>query len=251
LLVQLNPAVVLLLGDNQYEAGGPSDFQTYYDPTWGRVKALTRPSVGNHEYLTSGAAGYFDYFNGVGNQSGPAGDRTKGYYSFNVGAWHLIALNTSCSGVVGGCGVGSPEETWLRQDLAANPTACTLAYFHHPRYSSGQQPLASGVLPLFQDLYDGNADLVLSGHDHDYERFAPQDPQGNVDLARGIRQFVAGTGGRNNTSVGSGGIIAHSEVVNFTSFGVLKLTLHATSYTWQFLPIAGQTFTDSGTQACH
>jgi acid phosphatase type 7 len=253
LLVAANPKAVLVLGDVQYECGEASDFTSFYSPSWGRIKARTHPSVGNHEYRTSTdpahdcygnparAQAYFNYFGAA------AGEIGKGYYSFDVGAWHLIALNSNCS-QAGGCGVGSPQWTWLTKDLAAHPTACTLAYWHAPLYSSGGRA-TTATRGLYQALFDANADLVLTGHDHTYERFAPQNANGVRDDARGIRQFVVGTGGRNLTSWAT--IAANSQVRNNTTFGVLKLTLHPTSYDWVFVPIAGQSFTDTGTTACH
>lgn len=250
LVLQINPNAVFALGDNQYESGQYTNFISYYDPSWGRFKGLTHPSVGNHEYLTAGAAGYFDYFNGVGNFSGQAGDRDKGYYSFDIGTWHGIVLNSNCS-KVGGCGAGSAQEKWLRADLASHTATCTIAYFHHPRFSSGNHGSQTSVKALWQALYDYNADVVLSGHDHDYERFAPQDPNGTLDLLRGVREFIVGTGGKNHTHLGTSGRIANSEVFDDTSFGVIKLTLHPTSYDWVFIPIPGNSFTDSGTQQCH
>ncbi len=258
LLVAARPQAVLLLGDVQYECGEASDFTSFYDPSWGRVKDRSHPAVGNHEYRTStdpahpcfgnpaGAQAYFDYFGAA------AGDPAKGYYSFDLGAWHLIALNSNCS-FVGGCGVGSPQEKWLRADLAANPKACTLAYWHVPRYSSGGRATLA-TQALYQALYDANADLILTGHDHSYERFRPLNANGQIDDVRGIRQFVVGTGGRNLTKFVSSPPntnVAHSQVRNDTTFGVLKLTLHPTSYDWGFVPIAGQSFTDTGTTACH
>jgi acid phosphatase type 7 len=253
LLVAANPKAVLGLGDVQYECGEASDFTSFYSPSWGRIKARTHPSVGNHEYRTSTdpahdcfgnparAQAYFDYFGASAGQIG------KGYYSFDVGAWHLIALNSNCS-QVSGCGVGSPQEQWLRQDLAAHPTKCTLAYWHAPLYSSGGRA-TTAVKALYQALFDANADVILTGHDHTYERFAPQNANTQADTARGIREFVVGTGGRNLTSWAT--IAANSEVRNNATFGVLKLTLHPSSYDWVFVPIAGQTFTDKGTNACH
>jgi acid phosphatase type 7 len=247
LLIQMNPTAVLLLGDNQYENGGLTDFNNFYNPSWGRLKSVTYPAVGNHEYLTTNASGYFDYFNGIGNQTGQAGDRTKGYYAFDVGGWRLYALNSNCSRA-GGCGAGSPQEQWLRADLTANSKSCALAYFHHPLYSSGSR-ISTAVRPLYQALYDNNAELVLAGHEHNYERFAPQNANGQLDTTRGIREFVVGTGGRNFTQFTHTEV--NSEVRNANTFGVLKLVLKQTSYDFQFVPIAGSTFTDSGTQTCH
>jgi hypothetical protein len=243
LLVGLDPDAVLTLGDNQYENGALAKYQGSYGPSWGRVKGKTKPAPGNHEYLTSGAAGYFGYFGSV------AGDPTKGYYSFDLGTWHLISLNSNCSRA-GGCGVGSPQEEWLRADLASHPTACSLAYWHHPRFSSGEHGSHASMTALWQALQDGGAELVLSGHDHDYERFAPQDADGTLDAAHGIRQFVVGTGGKNHYPI-TGAIVPHSEVRNDDTFGVLELTLRPSGYDWRFLPEAGKTFSDSGSATCH
>jgi hypothetical protein len=249
LLLQIDPAVVLALGDAQYENGGYEDFLASFDPSWGRLKAKIRPAVGNHEYLTSRAAGYFDYFNGVGTPTGPAGDRDKGYYSYDLGAWHLIAINSNCS-KVGGCGAGSPQEQWLRADLAAHPTTCSLMYMHHPLWSSDTRDFDTGELrPLLQAFYEYGGDLLLTGHSHFYERYAPSRPDQAVDPDRGFREMVVGTGGRN--VYGFGRVEPNSEVRNGSSFGVLKLSLNPASYDWEFVPIAGQTFTDSGRQACH
>jgi hypothetical protein len=204
---------------------------------------------GNHEYQTDpGASGYFDYFNGEGRNKGRAGRRGKGYYSWNLGAWHLIALNSTCD-AVGGCGAGSAQEQWLRADLAANPTQCTLAFWHHPRWSSGLAGNNSNMGSLVTDLYRAKADVILTGHDHLYERFAPQSPSSAADPAAGLREFVVGTGGK--SLVDWDAIQPNSEVRNNSTFGVLRLTLHASSYDWRFAPIAGQSFTDSGSTSCH
>jgi hypothetical protein len=240
---------VLLLGDIQYESATLNDFNTYYQPTWGAHKPITWPAAGNHEYQTSGAAGYFDYFNGVGAQSGRAGDRGKGYYSFDLGTWHLIALNSNCASV-GGCGAGSPQEQWLRADLAAHSNTCTLAYWHHPRFSSGTKHGSfAAAQPLWQALYERGAEIVVSGHEHNYERFAPQTPAGAADPVRGIRGFVVGTGGGSHYA--GHRAIANSQVFEGTTFGVLRLTLRPASYEWEFIPVAGGRFTDRGTGACH
>jgi acid phosphatase type 7 len=249
LLVNSGLSAVLALGDLQYASGSFSSFTKSYAPSWGRLNPITFPAAGNHEYLTSGAKGYFDYFNGAGAFSGRAGDRDKGFYSFDVGTWHLIALNSSDHCTIVACGKGSPQETWLRADLAAHPTSCTLAFWHHPRFNSGHDGNASFMQPIFQDLYDANADVVLGGHAHDYERFAPQNPQGKLDTARGIRQFVVGTGGAFFTPLGSR--ISNSQVRNGATYGVLMLSLHPTSYDWRFVPEAGARFSDSGSDSCH
>jgi len=243
LLVNAGLANVLVLGDNQYDSGSLSAYNSYYDPTWGRVKSITRPVLGNHE---NSGSGYFDYFNGVGKSTGPAGERGKGYYSYDVGAWHLIALNSNCDRVA--CGAGSAQEQWLRADLAAHPNSCTLAYFHHARFSSGHDGDNLFMQPIWQALYEAKADIVLSGHSHNYERLAPMDANGNLDRTNGIRQFVIGTGGAFFTGVSTAR--PNSEVRQNKTFGVLKLTLHPTSYDWKFVPEAGKTFTDSGSEAC-
>jgi hypothetical protein len=244
LLLQAGPAAVLPLGDIQYNSASIENINAVYAPTWGRVKSISHPVLGNHE---GSWQGYFDYFNGPGVADGPAGPRDKGWYSFDIGSWHLIALNSNCSDVA--CTVGSEQEQWLRADLAAHPNDCTLAYWHHPRYSSGHDGSNTFMQPLWEALADANAEIVLSGHSHDYERFVPLDRNGVPDPLGGIRQFVVGTGGAFFTGIGS--TIAGSEVAQNDTFGVLKLTLHPTSYDWEFVPAAGGTFTDSGSTACH
>ncbi|MBC7895674.1 MAG: metallophosphoesterase [Cytophagaceae bacterium] len=248
LTAQSNPTAVLALGDLQYEDGAYSDYMTYYDQSWGAFKSITYPVPGNHEYHTSGASGYFDYFNGVGVATGRAGTRGKGYYSTNIGGWHVVMLNNNCNGV-GGCGVGSPQEQWLRADLAANPAACTLAAWHIPRFSSGDHGSNPNSTALWQALYEFGADVVLVGHDHNYERFAPQTAQGNRDDAYGIREFVVGTGGEELKPESVP--VPHSEVHDYTSMGVLRLTLHADSYAWRFVSIPGHTLADTGSTQCH
>jgi acid phosphatase type 7 len=238
LLTAGNFTAVLGLGDHQYPSGALGDFNAYYDPTWGRVKATTYPAPGNHEYQTSGAAGYFSYF---GDRAGPTG---RGYYSFDVGSWHLISLNSEIA-----TAADSAQHTWLQADLAANSQRCTLAYWHKPLFSSGPHGNTSSVKPLWDALYAAGADVVLAGHDHDYERFAPQTPSGAADTTGGIRQFVVGTGGKEHYSISS--TKPNSQVHNTDTFGVLRLTLHPDSYDWRFLPEAGKTFTDAGTGSCH
>lgn len=233
---------VITLGDTVYESGTASQFTNCYAPSWGRLKVRTFPSVGNHEYLTPNAAGYFNYFGAA------AGDPQKGYYSYDLGSWHIVVINANCS-KVGGCDVNSPQGEWLQADLATHPALCTLAYWHQPRFSSGEQGNFTRIQPIWQTLYDAGVELVLNGHDHDYERFAPQDPNGLADPLHGIREFVVGTGGKNLQPIGSP--IANSEVQNDNTWGVLKLTLHPTGYDWQFIPVAGKTFTDSGSGTCH
>lgn len=237
LLVGQPLAAVLALGDLQYEDGAAAKFAAAYDPTWGRVRSLTRPAVGNHEYGSTGAAPYFDYFGAA------AGPRGLGYYSYDVGSWHLIALNSNCAEV--SCAAGSAQERWLREDLAANPADCTLAYWHHPRFASGSSPRSS-VRPLWQALQDAGADVVLVGHAHNYERFAPQDVDGRA-TPDGIRQIVVGTGGKNFHSHGT--VAANSEVRNASAYGVLLMTLRDGAYDWRFAGTKGESV-DSGTTSC-
>ena len=236
------PGTVMAVGDLAYPDGSKENFACY-DKAWGRTKSRTRPAPGNHEFHSARATPYFDYFGAA------AGDPKTGYYSYELGTWHIIVLNSECVDI-GGCEAGSPEEKWLRTDLAAHPVACTLAYWHKPLFSSGG---AHGndltVKPLWDALYEANADLVIGGHDHDYERFAPQTPNGAPDPQRGIREFVVGTGGKNHRPFGTAK--PNSEVRDATAFGVLKLTLKPNAYEWQFIPEAGKSFTDSGTGACH
>lgn len=244
MILGMNPNAVLALGDNQYEGGTFTQFMNSYDLSWGRLKPITRPVVGNHEYITANAAGYFQYFGTA------AGDPTKGYYSFNLGNWHIIALNSNCS-KVGGCNASSPQGVWLAQDLASNAAACTLAYWHHPRFSSGAIGGNTAYTGFWTILQNAGADLVLVGHDHHYERFAPQNSSGVAD-PNGLRQFVVGTGGKNWTSIPT--VQPNSEVRQANVYGVLKLTLHPTSYDWEFVTEPGyswSSFTDSGTENCH
>ncbi|MCC6223272.1 MAG: hypothetical protein IT201_07230, partial [Thermoleophilia bacterium] len=244
-------ATVAALGDNAYEEGSASDFANCYDPSWGHAKVRTRPALGDHEYLTSDARGYFDYFDTVLAPFGPpATDPDRGWYSYDLGGWHVVVLNSNCA-EVGGCGAGSAQELWLRTDLAAHPAACTLAYFQEPRFSSGPHSDSLAVQALWQALYDLGADVVLGGNDHVYERFAPQTPAGTLDLAAGLTEFVVGTGGSRHYSFADGILKGNSQARNDDAFGVLKLVLHPDSFEWQFLPEAGKTFTDEGSRPCH
>jgi acid phosphatase type 7 len=235
------PGTVFAVGDIAYLNGTDSDFAKCYDPTWGGLRSRTVPIPGNHEYNSRGGLGYYGYFGAA------AADPMKGYYSFDLGAWHILVLNSNCP-MIGGCGSTSPQGQWLQADLAAHPALCTLALFHYPFYSSttNQEPAAQ---PLWAMLYAGKVDLIVNGHAHNYERFAPQDANGNLDLVNGIPEIVAGTGGNGLQSFTT--IVANSLVHNNSTYGVLKLTLHSSSYDWQFIPIPGGSFTDSGTGNCH
>jgi hypothetical protein len=241
-LLESNPGQVAVLGDNAYQNGTPDEYTQCYEVGWGRAKSRTRPTAGNHDYHTAGAAGYFGYFGTA------AGNSSKGYYSYNLGSWHVVVLNSNCS-AVRGCGLGSPQERWLQADLLASTASCTLAYWHHPRFSSGGGHGSDPEVGQFwQDLYARGAELVLSAHDHDYERFAPQNPFGQADSAYGLREFVVGTGGAPLGAFDP--VIPNSEARDATTHGVLKLTLESSDYSWQFVPADG-TFTDSGTGLCH
>jgi acid phosphatase type 7 len=247
-LVETIPGTVLTLGDNAYPDGSAGDFSRCYAPTWGRpdIKGRTRPAPGNHDYVTKGASAYYNYFGSA------AGDTRKGWYSFDLGAWHLISLNSNC---IGGCGAGSPMERWLKADLAASPHRCVLAYWHHPRFfSPAIAPGAShlerydtDMTTVWGDLQAAGADVVLSGHRHVYERFPRQDAQGHVTRS-GIREFIVGTGGAIHESF-RGPSAPNSELRKAGTFGVMKLTLHANSYDWRFVPTAGG-FSDSGSDTC-
>ena len=245
-------AGVLALGDLQFETGTLKLFNRVFDDTWGRVKPLIRPVPGNHDYdnPAGGARGYFDYFNGTGGQAGQAGDRAKGWYSFDVGTWHVIALNSNCSDVDGICDEDSEQLNWLRADLAANPRDCTLAYWHHPRFSSGDQE-DGRVRYMWRALDEADADVALVAHDHIYERFAPQ-TDGGMASTRGVRQFSVGTGGKSlrPEALARGPRAANSQVVQATTTGPLFLTLRAGGYDWDFAGAAGGNFDDRGRASC-
>jgi hypothetical protein len=236
ILARTLPTLVLALGDNQYSKGALYDYNSYFSKTWGKLKWRMRPVPGNHEYATAGASGYFKYFGRL------AGDPTKGYYSYDLGAWHIVALNSTIAH-----GWTSAQVQWLQLDLATHPRLCTLAYWHHPRWSSGEHGSNASVDPFWRLLAAYRAEVVLNGHDHDYERFARQTPDGMAS-ADGIREFVVGTGGKSHYPIVA--IQPNSRVRNTNTFGVLKLALHSTSYSWRFLPEAGKTFTDYGSNYC-
>ena len=250
LLLRMDLAGVLALGDLQYETPRIDAFQRSFGASWGRLQPLIRPVTGNHEYQEPGAASYYDYFNGPGRRTGPAGDRVAGgYYSYDVGSWHVIALNSQCARVPGGCGPGSPQYEWLLADLAAHPSACTLALFHGPRFTSGYHGNQSeDVRPFWDVLYAAGADLVLNGHEHFYERFAPQTPDGVPDPVRGIRQITAGTGGRRSHPFK--GVAPNSEVRR-TGFGVAALTLGKGGYEFEFMRASSGQLADAGSGVCH
>ncbi|MFN2565890.1 MAG: metallophosphoesterase [Gemmatimonadaceae bacterium] len=233
------PGTVLALGDNVYRNGSPGEFRACYEPSWGRHRSRTRPAPGNHEYYVPGAEAYFDYF---GAAAGPPG---RGYYSFDVGGWHVISLNSNVD-----TRAGSPQERWLRADLAAHPARCTLAFWHHARYSSGRNHGSTPRLaPLWEALYEANADVVLQAHDHVYERLAPLGPRGRPEEERGMRSFVIGTGGAGVH--GFGRTVVGSEIRYNGGPGVLKLTLRPDGYAWEFIAAVPTGFTDRGEGRCH
>jgi 3',5'-cyclic AMP phosphodiesterase CpdA len=231
------PGTVATLGDNAYPRGTAEEYARCYHPTWGRHRARTRPSPGNHEYLTPGAAPYFAYFGAAAGRPG------EGWYSYELGSWHVVVLNSEVPHAA-----DSPQLAWLRADLAAHPARCTLAYWHRPRFSSGPHGSNAGMAPFWDALYAAGADVVLTGHDHTYERFAPQAPDGRADAARGIRSFVVGTGGRAPYPLPS--VAPNSEIRYNATNGILRMELEETGYRWHFIPTTGA-WTDGGSGTCH
>src|SRR6266568_4496199 len=246
-LLQGIPGTVFTVGDNAYPNGADADYTNCYDPSWGREKARTYPAVGNHEYYLGNANGYFNYF-------GTSFGYPNGYYSYNLGAWHIVVLNSSGDPNVSTAD-GSPQVQWLKADLAANTSYCTLAIWHQSRFYSPLSTSDPGVdddmKPLWVALYNAGADVALTGHEHQYERFAPQDNDGNLDPQTGLRSFVVGMGGAGLSGPNFTSTRRNSEVKNGVTWGVFKMTLHPTSYDWQFIPVKGQTFTDAGSASCH
>ena len=239
-------ATVATLGDNAYESGTAAEFEACYGPSWGRFKDRTRPATGNHDHSTENAQGYWDYY---GARGGPY-DRY--YYSYDLGLWHVVVLNSDCWRV-GGCEVDDPQIQWLRRDLQRHQSLCTLAYWHRPPFSSGRygDPKDTDrVRPLWETVQEGGVDLVLTGHEHSYERFDPMDAEGNADRQAGTRLIIAGTGGGNLRPFPNPPLPT-TAVRNAETWGVLRLTLRPAGYDWSFLPVAGETFTDAGSGTCH
>ena len=236
LVRSIDPTAALTLGDNQYPDGGLADFRTSYDPTWGRFKSITRPVPGNHEYLNGGADGYFNYFGWRAHRS------NGGYYSFDIGAWHLVAVNSGTGGI------SSEQLTWVRGDLRRDDARCELAYWHHPRWSSGAHGSDRAMAHLWRVLFRHGVDIVLNGHDHHYERFAPLSPTGRVRRHRGIREFVVGTGGAGLYGVGHPVHGSQRRIANL--FGVLRLALRTDGYAWAFVGLNGNV-RDRGGHRCH
>ena len=237
-LVDGIPGTIIIAGDIAYESGTAKEFADCYDPSWGRHRSRTRPAPGNHEYETPNGAAYYAYF---GASAGPPG---LGYYSFDLGAWHIVSLNSNVD-----ASAGSVQEKWLRADLAANSAHCTLAYWHYPVFSSGLHGNIAVMKDILRALYEFNADVVITGHDHHYERFGPQTVDAVADPARGIREFVVGTGGRSLTPT----IIPrpNSERRYFGGYGVLRLELDSQGYNWEFVPVTAGVTVDSGADTCH
>jgi hypothetical protein len=233
------PGIVIAPGDIAYETGSDDDFAKCYAPSWGRHRARTRPAPGNHEYLTPGASPYYKYF------GANAGNPGQGYYSYDVADWHVVVVNSSAD-----VGPNSPQLRWLLKDLATDTARCTVAYWHHPLFSSGPNGSAVRMREVWRALYNLGGDIIINGHDHVYERFAPQDPSANPDSIHGIRQFTVGTGGRSLYPLSSTRA-KNSVVASSATYGVLKLTLHPSSYDWVFIPVTPGTFEDSGTANCH
>jgi hypothetical protein len=241
-LVGKIPGTVFTLGDNVYPDGTREQFRECYDPTWGKYNKRTRPSVGNHDYHTAGLKPYFDYFRWRAG-------RPRGYYSYDLGAWHIVALNSNCE-EVGGCDWKSAQGRWLNRDLDRHRGRCTLAYFHHPLYASGSGYDSPEVKPFWHILYDHHADVILNGHAHRYERFARITPSGERSSARGIRQFIVGTGGAPGGSQ-QGPDEPRVQAKKVGAPGVLKLHLGSGFYHWKFVPVAGRNYTDSGKARCN
>jgi hypothetical protein len=229
-------------GDHAYPDGSTANFQDCYAPTWGRVLDRTiLPAPGNHDWNTAGAAGYLGYF---GKVAAPQGTT---WYSMDVGAWHVIVLDSDCP-QVGGCGRESPQGTWLARDLAASTAHCTLAIWHQPRFSTREHGNDPSVAPFWEQLHAADAELIVNGHDHDYERFAPQDPSGSLERPGGLREIVVGTGGAELRVFKNQA--ANSEFRLSGAWGVLRLTLHPVNYDWEFLPV-GNVVADAGSTPCH
>lgn len=254
----LHPSLVATIGDEQYQVGTLSNFDSSYNLSWGKFKKITYPVIGNHEYAQANypgaqATGYFDYFDGPGSATGRAGNRNRGYYAYDLGSWHIVVLNAECGAV--SCAAGSGQQVWLAHDLAANRNRCVLAMWHQPLFTAGityGDPNGLATRPLWDTLYAYGADVIINGHDHNYQRFAPQTPSGHADPAYGIREFVVGTGGESQFPLANKDKVANLQASETGTFGVLQLRLRPDSYTWHFIPEPGQgRYTDSGSARCH
>ncbi len=235
------PGAIFTAGDNSNDYGRQVEYENCFGPTWGQFLDRIHPSPGNHDYENNGGKAYYSYFGAA------AGERGKGWYSYDLGAWHIVALNTNCNDV--SCWANSKQVQWLRQNLQSHPTQCSLAYYHIPRWSSGEAGSATWISAIFTALWDNGVDVVVSGHDHEYERIAPQDPDGNLDKEHGVRQFVVGTGGAFHRPF-TANILPNSEVRIADTFGVIQFTLYEDHYDWAFLPVGGGPALDSGSEEC-
>jgi hypothetical protein len=245
-------AAILTLGDHAYDSNTTAEFARYFAPTWGvpALLELIHPAPGNHEYQTKNAQGYFDYFNGAGQATGRAGDRTKGYYSFDIGAWHLLALNSNDECGVIACDAGSAQVAWIKDELAKNKDRCTLAYMHHPRFNEGMGHADTAAMKdVWNALYDGGADVALAGHEHNFQQFAPMNKTGALDRDHGVRSFVVGTGGIDFYEGFNTNHKAAEEFKQDNKYGVLELTLDAGSYQWRFVAVGGAVLV-SGSDRC-
>jgi acid phosphatase type 7 len=242
-LVESLPGTILGLGDMAYEAGTEREFERCFEPSWGAVKARIRPVPGNHEFETAGAGPYYEYF---GDAAGTPG---LGWYSFDIGEWHVIALNSNCLTTTNLCSDDSAQGDWLEADLARHSNQCTLAFMHRPRWSSGEHGGDSGLGELWTMLADGGVEVLLTAHDHNYERFAPMDANGVADPVGGMREFVVGTGGRSLDPFVT--IQPNSEARNNLSYGVLQMALYEDSFTWEFIPVDADGYRDAGSGTCH
>jgi acid phosphatase type 7 len=241
-LLETRQGTIAALGDLVYPSGSLERYRRCYAPNWGRFLERTRPALGNHDVQGDGGAGYFAYF------GARAGNPGEGFYSYDLGAWHIVVLNSNCWMPKAGCQPNSPQFKWLEADLKANPRRCTLAYWHHPRFSSGPHGSSLEVRALFEVLYEAGADVVLTGHDHLYERFAPMNANGDLDSDGGIRQFVVGTGGKSFYAAKT--VRPNSQVRLEKVYGILELQLQARAYTWRFVTTTGKTV-DAGQTDCH
>ena len=248
-LVAGRSGLVMTAGDNAYPDGTYAEFLAHYDPTWGRFRKRTRPTPGNHDYQTARAAGYFRYFGWRAGPRLPNGNG-RGYYAFSAGSWLVLALDSEACYRSQGCRRGSPEYRWLAQKLASSEKRCAMAVWHRPPFSSGYHGDQSNVRPLLRVLYRHGVEILVNGHDHDYERMAPARPDGEIDAGFGVRQFVVGTGGADLRPQGPD-VVPHSRVFQSTDHGVLRLKLRKDGYDWTFLPIEGRTFEDRGSGRCH
>lgn len=236
------PGTIATLGDTVYTFGYLGDYFRCFQPSWGPLKSRIRPAIGNHEYLWKGGSPFFNYFRSA------AGPRHRGYYSYDLGSWHIVVINSNCA-KIGGCGPGSPQYSWLRRDLRLNRGRCSLAYWHHPRYSIGRMGPYAGMKPVWNLLYRYGTEAVLTGHDHNYQRYTPIGDAGVRDTRRGIREFVVGTGGASKQAITR--YSSYVEASQDDYYGVLKLDLYKSHFSWEFVSTPDGAYSDSGEDRCH